>query len=46
LAAVGGGLIALLIFSLLDPKGELTMDGVVIVGGALVGVGLDRWLRG
>jgi hypothetical protein len=45
LAAVGGGLIGLLLFSLMDPQAQWTMDGMVLVGGALVGLGLDRLLR-
>jgi hypothetical protein len=45
LAAVGGGLVALLIFSIADPQTQWTMDGVVLVSGALVGLGLDRFLR-
>lgn len=45
LAAVAGGLFGLLLFSLLDPQAQWTMDGVVLVGGALVGLGLDRLLR-
>ena len=46
LAALGGGLGALLIMSLIDPHGQMSFDGVLLVGGALVGVGVDRWLRG
>jgi hypothetical protein len=46
LAAIAGGLAAMLLFSLIDPNAQLAMDGVMIVGGALVGVGMDRWLRG
>jgi hypothetical protein len=45
LAAVAGGLGALLIMSLIDPRGQVAMDAVLLVIGALVGVGLDRWLR-
>jgi hypothetical protein len=45
LAAAAGGAIALVIFSLIDPEARSMMDGVLLVGGALVGVGLERWLR-
>jgi uncharacterized paraquat-inducible protein A len=45
LAALAGGLAAMLLFSLIDPNTQLAMDGVMLVGGALAGVGLDRWLR-
>jgi hypothetical protein len=45
LAAIAGGLAAMLLFSLIDPNAQMAMDGVMLVGGALVGVGLDRWLR-
>jgi hypothetical protein len=33
------------IFSLIDPEARSMMDGVLLVGGALVGVGLERWLH-
>jgi hypothetical protein len=45
LAAIAGGFAALLIVSLIDPHGQVTMDAVWLVIGALVGVGLDRLLR-
>jgi len=45
LAAIAGGFTALLIFSLIDPRGQLAMDAVWLVGGGLAGIGLDRWLR-
>jgi uncharacterized paraquat-inducible protein A len=45
LAAVAGGLAALLLLSLIDPAAQIAIDGVLVVGGALIGVGLDRWLR-
>lgn len=45
LAAIAGGFAALLIVSLIDPHGQVTMDAVWLVIGALVGVGLDRVLR-
>jgi hypothetical protein len=31
--------------SLVDPHEQFAFDGVLLVGGALAGVGLDRWLR-
>jgi hypothetical protein len=46
LAAVAGGLFTLLLMSLADPHGQVAMDGIVLVGGALAGVGLDRFFRG
>jgi hypothetical protein len=46
LAALGGGLGALLVMSLIDPNAQVAFDGVLLVGGALAGVGIDRWLRG
>jgi hypothetical protein len=45
LAALAGGFGALLFISLIDPHGQLTLDAVLLVGGALAGVGLDRWFR-
>jgi hypothetical protein len=45
LAAIAGGLFALLIFSIVDPHGQSALDGVLLVGGALAGVGLDRLIR-
>ena len=45
LAALGGGFLALLVMALVDPRGQLSVDGILLVGGALAGVGLDRWLR-
>ena len=46
IAAIGGGLGTLLIMSLVDPHGQLSFDFVLLVGSALAGVGVDRWLRG
>jgi hypothetical protein len=45
LAAVAGGLAALLVVAIIDPRGQMTIDGVLLVAGALAGVGLDRLLR-
>ena len=45
LAAVAGGLFALLVFAVVDPHGQSALDGVLLVGGALAGVGIDRFLR-
>jgi hypothetical protein len=46
IAALGGGLGALLVMSLIDPHGQIGFDGVVLLGGALAGVIIDRWVRG
>jgi hypothetical protein len=46
LAALGGGLVTLVIISLVDPHGQSSMDGLLLVAGALAGVGIDRWFRG
>jgi hypothetical protein len=46
IAALGGGLGALLVMALVDPHGQIGFDGVVLLGGALAGVGIDRWMRG
>lgn len=45
IAAIGGAFCALLVIALIDPLGQLTVDAVLLVAGALVGVGLDRLLR-
>ena len=45
LAALGGAFVALLAMSLVDPNGHFPFEGVLLVGGALAGVGLDRWFR-
>ena len=47
LAALAGGLGALLVVSLVDPGGELTYIGPAAVTiGVFGGIGLDRLLRG
>jgi hypothetical protein len=45
LAASAGGIAALLILSFIDPNAQPAMDVVMLVGGALAGVALDRWFR-
>ena len=45
LAAVAGGLFALLLFAIVDPHGQSALDGILLVGGALAGIGIDRLLR-
>jgi hypothetical protein len=40
------GLAALLVMSLVDPSGQMAFDGILLVGEALVGIGLDRGIRG
>jgi hypothetical protein len=46
LAALGGAACTLLLLSLADPHGQVAMDGIVLVGGALAGIGVDRFFRG
>lgn len=47
LAALGGGLAALLVVALVDPGGEFTYIGPATVTiGVFGGIGLDRLLRG
>jgi hypothetical protein len=46
LSAIGGGLAALLLLALFDPRGQVTdLDTVTFVVGALVAVGINRLLR-
>jgi hypothetical protein len=45
LAALAGAFAALLVMSLVDPHGQFSYEAVLLVGGGLAGVGLDRWLR-
>ena len=44
-AALGGGVAALLLVGLIDPHGQLALDGVVLIAGGLAGAGIDWWLR-
>lgn len=45
--AVAGGLIGLLLLAAFDPRGQaMDMDLIAVVAGALVGVGINRFLRG
>jgi hypothetical protein len=46
LAAIAGGLFTMLLLSIIDPHGQFALDGVLVIGGALAGMGLDRLLRG
>lgn len=47
LAALAGGLVALLVLSLVDPGGELTHIGpTAVTVGVFGGIGLDRLRRG
>jgi hypothetical protein len=46
LAAVGGAFGVLLIMAIVDPHGQFPLEGVLLVGGGLAGVGIYRWLRG
>jgi hypothetical protein len=44
--AIGGGLAALLLLAVFDPRGQVTdLDSVTFVIGALVAVGINRALR-
>jgi hypothetical protein len=44
--AIGGGVLALLLLALFDPRGQITdMDSVTFIGGALLAVGVNRALR-
>ena len=46
-AAILGGLIALLLVALIDPRGALThFDIVAVTVGVFGGMGLDRLIRG
>jgi hypothetical protein len=46
LAALAGGLLALIVVALVDPGGELThIDTAAVVVGMFGGIGLDRLLR-
>ena len=45
-SAIAGGLAGLLILAAFDPRGQVTdMDATAIVGGIIVGVGLNRFFR-
>jgi hypothetical protein len=47
LAALAGGLVALLVVALIDPGGQLThIDMAAVTVGVFGGIGLDRLLRG
>ena len=47
LAAIGGGIVALLLVALIDPGGQLThIDTAAVTVGVFAGIGLDRLLRG
>lgn len=46
-AGIAGGLLALIVVALVDPRGQLThIDGAAVAVGAFVGMGIDRLLRG
>lgn len=46
-SAIAGGLGGWLILATFDPRGQITdMDGVAIVTGMLVAVGINRLVRG
>jgi uncharacterized paraquat-inducible protein A len=46
LAALAGAFGMLLIMAIVDPHGQFPLEGVLLVGGALAGVGINHWLRG
>jgi hypothetical protein len=47
LAALAGGLVAIIVVALVDPGGQLTYIGPTAVTiGVFGGIGLDRLLRG
>jgi uncharacterized paraquat-inducible protein A len=45
LAAIAGAVVVLVTMSIVDPHSQISFDGVLLVAGALAGVGIDRWLR-
>jgi hypothetical protein len=45
--AIVGGFAGLLIVAIFDPRGQITeVDSISVIAGALIGVGLNRALRG
>jgi uncharacterized paraquat-inducible protein A len=47
LAALAGGVVALILIALVDPNGEMKhVDAAAIAVGIFGGIGLDRLLRG
>ena len=47
LAAIAGGVVALLVVALIDPGGQLAhIDTAAVTVGVFGGIGLDRFLRG
>ena len=45
LAAIAGALAMLVIMAIVDPHGQVSFDGVLLVAGGLAGVGVDKGLR-
>jgi hypothetical protein len=46
-AAITGGLVALVLVALIDPQGSMThVNAAIIAVGIFTGIGLDRLLRG
>lgn len=46
LAAIAGGLSGLVLVAALDPGSQVTsLDSIAILGGACLGIGVDRFLR-
>jgi hypothetical protein len=45
-SGIAGAFGALLIASLIDPHGQMAMDAVMLILGALLGVALNWWIRG
>ena len=46
-SAIGGGLAAFLLLAAFDPRGQVTdLDFITFCAGALIAVGINRFLRG
>jgi len=45
-SGIAGGIVGLLILAAFDPRGQATdMDVTAVIGGIIVGIGLNRLLR-
>ncbi len=42
---LGGGLTGLLLLAVVDPTGQANLDGLTFLVGALIGVGINRFVR-
>ena len=45
LAALAGALLTLVVLAIVDPHGQLGLDGLLLGVGALAGIGVDRVIR-